>query len=292
MKNKEENVSMEQLQKNYEYIQSLKNYDYVNYHGGEPWKPHRNFKEFKLTNKDLKITRKQFKDLKEMLESVWYFCDSIFLEDRAEEDDLHVFDYCFHGERMGWKEGDEYWLVFNRAVRRFEIRKADVNKWTPLDKFFINEDLELRFKLGYIIDNNDKYRFRHEDYKDVKYKFIQNFCVNSFPDRIELSFFTGADDKDEECTSCYQILYYYMHFSPLYKDGFNKELFDDENNESISDLIILNELRKSCSCFDSRYYNLYKEDEHEDMQKVYEDVLKYSHQLKFYQAHQKRKKHL
>ena len=32
-----------------------------------------------------------------------------------------------------------------------------------------------------------------------------------------------------------------------------------------------------------RHYNLYDENEKEDMQKIYDDVLRYSHQLKFFQ---------
>lgn len=276
------------IQKAYDYIQSLKNYDYVEYTGGEMWKPHRNFKDFKLTYKDLKIKKKEFDDLKRCMESVWHFCDTIFIGDEAEEDNYHVLDYCFHGERMGWKSGDEYWLVFNFACERFEIRKADPEKWTPLDKIIVNDDLELRFKLGYVLKDESKFLFLHKDYKKVKVKYIQDFGVNSFPDRIELHLH-NMDERDQDLTSYSQILNYYIHKSPIYKDGYNKELdemvysFHFEEDKAI-------DILKNSFFRGSRYYNLYNENEKEDMDKVYETFLKYSHQLKFFQAHQNKRK--
>ena len=291
-KNNKEKVkySEEELKEAYDYIQSLKNYDYVDYCGGEMWKPHRSFKDFKLTYKDLKIKKKEFEELKHTMESVWHFCDTIFLGDNAEEDDIHVLDYCFHGERINWKAGDEYWLVFNFAFKRFEIRKADPKKWTPLEKMYVNNDLELRFKLGYIIEDDDKLRLDNESYKDknVRYKFVKEFGVNSFPDRIEIHI-NGLNDEDNELTNYYQILDYYMHFSSFCKDGCNEELFDIISDFHFQEYLALEKLNNSFK-FKWRTYNLYDKNEKEDMQKVYDTFLKYSHQLKFYQAHQKRKK--
>lgn len=285
-----ENVTEEQLEKDYQYIQSLKNYDYVDYFGGEMWKPHRKFKDFKLTYKDLKIKKKEFDELTDCMESVWMFCDTIFLGDNAEEDDIHVLDYCFHGERIGWKEGDEYWLVCNFAFNRFEIRKADPNKWIPLEKMYVNKDLELRFKLGYIIEDDNDFRLNHDDYKNVKFKFIQTFGVNSFPDRIELQNI-GLADEDNEYTNYHQILDYYIHKSSFCKNGFNKELFDFiYDGFHVNEYLILKRLHNNARFKACRTYNLFKENEQEDMNKVYETFLKYSHQLKFYQAHQNRKK--
>ena len=280
--------TQEEIEKAYDYIQSLKNYDYVNYHGGEPWKPHRNFNDFKLTYKDLKIKKKEFEELKHCMESVWYFCDTIFLGDNAEEDDLHVLDYCFHGERMNWKVGDEYWLVFNFACKRFEIRKADPNKWTPLEKTFVNDDLELRFKLGYVIYGEEENILLHEDYKNVKVKYVQDFGVNSFPDRIELHIH-NLDERDNDLSNHYQIFDYYIHKSSFCKDGYNKELEDLVYSFHFKEDKALNILNNSF-LRGVRHYGLYKKDEKEDMNKVYDMFLKYSHQLKFYQAHQNKGK--
>lgn len=249
----------------YDYIQSLKDYDFVEYFGGERWKDDRSFKDFKLTHKDLHITKKHLDDLMYVLEhQVWPFCDTIFLQDRA-EDDEHVLDWCFHGERMGWKAGDEYWLVFNWARQRLELRKANPKKWTPLDKYIINDDLELRFKLGYI-------------YKGDKVKYLQDIGINSFPDRIEIHF-NGTTKADSKFHSIMQIFDYYIEKSDYNADLEHalKPFFDLDHIE------VQSALDKLPFYFAKRTYNLYNKDEKEDMQKVYDDVLRYSHQLKFYQ---------
>lgn len=257
----------------YDYVQTLKDYDLVEYCGGESWKDNRSFKDFKLTHRDLHITKKHFNDLIYTLEhQVWPFCDTIFLEDMA-EDDEHILDWCFHGERMGWKEGDEMWLVYNLGRDRFEIRKADHEKWTPLDKYIINNDLELRFKFGYTLLSEDS--ALSPSSKTVKY--VQDIGVNSFPDRIELHF--NSRSRNEDLTSIYQIFDYYANAKG------NKEA-------ACFFFICLNPMQKAVqkaikenfSQFDMwRHYGLFKKDESEDMNKIYEDVLRYSHQLKFYQ---------
>ncbi len=256
----------------FNYIQSLKNYDYVEYCGGERWKPKRSFKDFKLTYEDLHITKSHFKEITYTLaHRVWPFCDTIFLSDVA-EDDEHVLDWCFHGERMGWKTGDEYWLIYNLARERFEIRKADPEKWTPIDRFIINDQLELRFKLGYIaFDEKD-------DELEVE-KYIQECGVNSFPDRIEIYFNSHTKKSNPDFESISQVYDYYIKKNnndeeitkKLFYHGFDAHYYDTRT------------ALKRFSQFDGmRLYNLYKEDEEEGMNKVYADVLTYSHQLKFY----------
>lgn len=273
---------MDELEKIYDQIQSLKNFDYVFYCGGEYWKPHRTFNDFKLTHEDLKIEKDDFENLKESLEHVWYFCDTIFLEDIAEEEDIHVLDYCFHGERMGWEVGDEYWLIYNFACKRLEIRKADTQKWTPLEKFFVNNDLELRFKIGYFVDNDpNNLKITHEDYENTPIKYVQNFGVNSFPDRIEISLNSFGD---EDLTSIYQIFDYYIHRSSFNENGYNNELDDVIYDLYFNENKMINKLTENHFKYKKRkIYNLYVKNEVEDMNKIYEMVLKYSHQLKFYQ---------
>jgi hypothetical protein len=275
---------MDELEKIYDHVQSLKNFDYVFYCGGEYWKPHRTFNDFKLTHEDLKIEKDDFENLKESLEHVWYFCDTIFLEDIAEEENIHVLDYCFHGERMGWKVGDEYWLIYNFACNRLEIRKADTQKWTPLEKFFVNNDLELRFKIGYFVDNDpNNLKLTHEDYENVPIKYVQNFGVNSFPDRIEISL-NGFGEEDEDLTSIYQIFDYYIHRSSFNENGYNNELNDVIYDLYFNENKMIHELNENYFKYKKRkIYNLYVKNEVEDMNKIYEMVLKYSHQLKFYQ---------
>jgi hypothetical protein len=255
----------------YDYVQTLKNYDYVEHCGGERWKDGRSFKDFKLTYEDLHIKKSHFNALTGTLdEEVWPFCDTVFLCDIA-EDDEHVLDWCFHGERMGWKVGDEYWLVQNWARNRLELRKADPEKWTPLDKFIINDDLELRFKLGYIGYDED------DDENEVE-RYVQEIGVNSFPDRIEIHFNSLTDKENPDFTDVSQIFDYYVkkngseEVTKLLYPGFNAHFYDTRN--ALKRLSQLDGLRR---------YNLYDEGEHEDMQKVYDDVLRYSHQLKFYQ---------
>ena len=210
----------------FNYIQSLKNYDFVEYCGGERWKPKRTLKDLKLTYEDLHITKTHFDEVFKVLKrQVWPFCDTIFLCDVAENDE-HILDWCFHGERMSWKAGDEYWLVQNWARNRLEIRKADPEKWTPLAKYFINDDLELRFKLGYLgYDENDN---------EVE-RYVQEIGVNSFPDRIEIHFNSLSGKSNPDFTSISQVFDYYVKMNDneevtkLLYPGFNAHFYDTRN---------------------------------------------------------------
>lgn len=263
------------------YVQSLKNFDYVKYCGGEIWKDNRSFKDFKLTYQDLHITKRHFYSLIHIISGqVWPFCDTIFLCDDAENDE-HILDWCFHGERIGWKAGDEFWLVYNWACERFEIRKADPEKWTPLDKYIINDDLELRFKFGYYI-YQEKSIIPNDEIATIKY--VQKLGINSFPDRIEINL--NKFNLDEDLQDIHQIFRYYYTFV-------NKK--NKEVRHVISPFIVnrshfelLEAIEKRLTQFDGfRHYNLYNKDEVEDMEKVYQNVLRYSHELKFYQKEDK-----
>lgn len=266
-KNKRE---MQKINKIYNDIQSRKNCDFVEYRGCQMWKPHRSFEHFKLSCEDLKISNKDFSKLKNIIEQSWKFCDTLLIYN-VQENNQFVLDYCLIGQRMNWNVGDQYWLVYNMAKFRFEIRKADNKKWTPLSKIFIDDNLQLKFKFSY---------FKYHDIDDFETADLYQSCdftqisVNSFPDRIELHIL----NNQPYFKSNSQILDYYFYCSPLYKNKKNcKAIKDLSFSKRLQIQFLTNDIKDSF--LDDRRYNIYDENM-QNMQLVYDNFIKYSHELK------------
>lgn len=255
----------------YNDVQSRKNCDFVEYRGCQPWKPNRNFNQFKLNCEDLKISLEDFNELKHIIEQAWKFCDTLLIYS-AQENNQFVLDYCLIGQRMNWSVGDQYWLVYNMAKLRFEIRKADLKKWTPLAKMFVDDNLQLRFKLSYLKSHEIDDNFINVDlYESCDFTQIS---INSFPDRIELHIL----NKQPYFKSHSQILDYYFYCSPMYKNKKNRRAISDLSFTKRWQLRCLTDCIKD-SYLDIRRYNVCDESK-QDMQLVYNNFIKYSHELK------------
>lgn len=258
-------------------FKSMKDFDPVEYFGGEQWKPHRRFENFKLTAKDLSIPEDIFEDLKHFQEEAWMFCDTIIMENNAERG-YHILDYALHGERLGWKKGDEYWLVINCACKgRLELRKADPEKWTPLEKFYVDKNLNIKLRI-YTMPTLFSLIFSKRKSLNSRKLTVKKLGINSFPDRIELM------PHDENANLEDIVQYYYHHSSFKYfENNFNLPNYYGNllNNKDIQKE--LKEFANAGGYY--RHYNLYNENEIEDPEYYKNIFVKYCHDLHYRQKH-------
>ena len=273
-------MNIDNIKEKLEYdFKTVKDFDPVEYCGGEMWKPHRKFSNFNLTAKDLGISQKMFQDFRNFQESAWAFCDTIILENHAEYG-YHILDYALHGERMNWKVGDEYWLVINCACNksRLELRKADPNKWTPLEKFYVNKHLDIRLKI-YALPSLYSLIFSNRK-RSLRKKIIKQLGINSYPDRIELFV------RDENSVA--DIINYYARYSSFkYKENnfyLNEYFFNLISNEKYH-----LELQNYAKIYGfNRYYKLFNENDKNENPEIYKNIfVKYCHDLHYRQKHLK-----
>lgn len=263
------------LKEKIEYsFKTMKDFDPVECTGEELWKPHRKIEKTNLNAEKLNMPENVFNLLVEFQESAWMFCNTIILENHSKRG-YHYIDYALHGERLNWKKGDEYWLVVNCAINggRLELRKPDYNKWTPLEKYYVDKNLNIKIKLY------AEYDFLMMLFKPKKYarthNLIKTLSISSYPDRIELFPTDG--------TAIEQIIsYFYKNSSFKYKENnFNlKEYFFNLlNNNKIKEE--LNKYKENIG-FDRKYYLYNKNDKNENIEK-YKNIFLKSHELLYNQ---------
>lgn len=263
---------IEKIKERLEYdFKSLKDFDPVSYFGGEMWKPYRKFEKFKLSAKELGIPEKMFDDLKHFQEEAWMFCDTVILENHA-ENGYHYLDYALHGERLNWKKGDEYWLVVNCACKgRLELRKADPEKWTPLEKFYVDKNLNIKLKLCAIPSLYNMLFSKNKPHSSGKH-IIKVLGINSFPDRIEL--------MPHEEYGVEEIINYYNHYS-----SFNYKNID--LNTYFKELIYNEKIQKELKTVNYyRHYGLENENDKNEDPEIYKNIfIKHCHDLHYRQKH-------
>lgn len=267
------------------FILNVRNCENIQYGGSEFWKRNRTFKGFPYTAKDLQISQKHFQQLKTLQRQVWLFCDTIIMNNIQGTE--HILDYSMHGQRMGWKVGDEYWLVFNIMYNRLEIRKADPSKWDPLQKYIIDDKLQIHLTLAYLQlprKNSPLYVFFNK--QKWKIKYIDVISINSFPDRIEINLNCLAKNQPESIENIFD---YYRLYSSFQKDiiqnnisNLYEQLYNDDLQKQIA------QIKKEFS--GRKIYKLFNQNEKQDPEYYWNIFLKYNHQLKFWQDMYKRYK--
>jgi len=265
------------LKEKIEYsFKSMKDFDPVDCSEAELWKPHRKFEKIKLCAEDLNLPKNVFEFLAENQELAWMYCNTINMESHSERG-YHYIDYALHGERLNWKKGDEYWLVVNCAIDggRLELRKPDPNKWTPLEKYYVDKNLNIKIKL---YAENDFFTifFNSKGKYTKNRKLVKNLGVISYPDRIELTLI------NEDIN---QIIDYFYKFSSFKYKEKNFKLRAYFYNLLNNDLI-KEELKKYKNNVGfNRTYNLYNKNDKNENVENYKQIFLKSHEVLYRQKH-------